>query len=362
MSNLRGFLGKRTLIRLLLTPVLLLAAYLSVLLAKHAPDFLFPAYTLFSRRCMTALAWITSLCPSSLAEILLFLIPAALLALLIVLLIAVIRRKKKPVVLLRFFLSVLFGASCLVFAFYALWGLNYYAPSLAQTMNLDIKPRSAEELYQVTSIIAKELNGLSVKIDRNDDLTAHLPSFSEAAKATAEAFRAYSGISAPRVKRVLLSVPLSYTQTTGIFIPFTGESNINANDLTADLPYVMAHELSHRYGIAPEDEANFLAFIVLYKNGNLFCRYSALFSAYQYCASKLYDADKKLYDTVASTLNSGVRADLIYYSQYWDQYKGKVAEVTQSVNNAYLNTQGQTEGIQSYGNMVDLVLAYYLKK
>ena len=46
-------------------------------------------------------------------------------------------------------------------------------------------------------------------------------------------------------------------------------------------------------------------------------------------------------------------------SAYWDKYEGKVAEVADKVNDNYLKANGQSDGIKSYGRMVDLMVAYY---
>jgi hypothetical protein len=40
-----------------------------------------------------------------------------------------------------------------------------------------------------------------------------------------------------------------------------------------------------------------------------------------------------------------------------ERYRGPAERVSQAVNNAYLKTQGQREGVRSYGRMVDLLIA-----
>ena len=47
------------------------------------------------------------------------------------------------------------------------------------------------------------------------------------------------------------------------------------------------------------------------------------------------------------------------YSEHWQRYEGKVAEVSESVNNTYLVIQGAPDGVRSYGRVVDLMLAWY---
>ena len=53
--------------------------------------------------------------------------------------------------------------------------------------------------------------------------------------------------------------------------------------------------------------------------------------------------------------------DLQENNDYWDQYEGKVAEVSNQVNDTYLKINDQKDGVQSYGRVVDLMLAMFLK-
>lgn len=53
--------------------------------------------------------------------------------------------------------------------------------------------------------------------------------------------------------------------------------------------------------------------------------------------------------------------DLQENNEYWDQYEGKVAEVSNQVNDTYLKLNDQKDGVQSYGRVVDLMLAMFLQ-
>ena len=51
-------------------------------------------------------------------------------------------------------------------------------------------------------------------------------------------------------------------------------------------------------------------------------------------------------------------ADMIANSEYWKQFEDTTAaQVGESMNNAYLKANKQTDGTKSYGRMVDLLLA-----
>jgi hypothetical protein len=121
----------------------------------------------------------------------------------------------------------------------------------------------------------------------------------------------------------------------------------------------MAHELSHRYAIAPEDEANFFAFYMLKDSDDPLLAYSAHLYSLLYCANRLYSADYTAWTAVAATYSAGMRHDLKEYSEHWMQFKGPVSATVSKVNDAYLKSQGLSDGERSYGRMVDLMLAWY---
>jgi hypothetical protein len=51
--------------------------------------------------------------------------------------------------------------------------------------------------------------------------------------------------------------------------------------------------------------------------------------------------------------------DLSDNTAYWKQFEGPVSEAVDVVNDTYLKVNHQEDGVKSYGNMVDLLLAEY---
>ena len=58
-------------------------------------------------------------------------------------------------------------------------------------------------------------------------------------------------------------------------------------------------------------------------------------------------------------LPEGVLRDLAANSRYWARYDTPVGETADRWNDAYLKANAQTDGVQSYGRMVDLLIAFY---
>ena len=143
----------------------------------------------------------------------------------------------------------------------------------------------------------------------------------------------------------------------------TGEANVNKNYPDFIVASSSAHEMAHQRGIAREDEANFIAFAVLLETEDSFLRYSAYLDVYSNVLNDLYSADKDLYYGVVSKLDKRVLDDLKSYSNFFEKYaNSKASEVVDSVNDSYLQANGQENGTKSYGMITELVCAYILNK
>ena len=158
-------------------------------------------------------------------------------------------------------------------------------------------------------------------------------------------------------KPVLLSRLMSWCNITGVFFPFTFEANVNNDIPDYSIPSTMCHELSHLRGFMREDEANFIGYLACCRSDNPELQYSGLMLAFIHANNALYSADAATASAIYAELCEGTQRDLAANSAYWKQFEGPVAEISSSVNNAYLQANGQEEGVRSYGRMVDLLLA-----
>ena len=117
--------------------------------------------------------------------------------------------------------------------------------------------------------------------------------------------------------------------------------------------------MAHQRGVAREDEANFVAFLVCMESEDPYVRYSGYMNVYEYVANALWSADRELYYKAASQLSENVKGEMRAYNRFYDQYSGSVAgQVSSTINNSYLQSQG-TPGIKSYNMVVDLTVAYF---
>ncbi len=310
------------------------------------------------------LAKTTSFLPFSLAELIIVMIPV-ILAVLIVW--AIKKTEKSLVPLANYFIKLIAVCSAFFSLFVFTFGIGYHTPSLYDRFDISQGGISANELYSTALELAVEINLRADDVNYGESGFSVMPySLSEMNSKLADAYRQISkdyrfvqGFSS-KVKPVMLSVPMSYAHTTGIYTYFTGEANLNVDFPDYSLPFTAAHELAHQRGIAREDEANFMAFLAGINSNDTYIEYCAYLNMFEYVASALYNADSSLYVEVFSFLPKDVKDEMRAYSNFFDKYRDStLGEVSNTINNAYLVANGAAEGTKSYGLVVDLAVAYF---
>ena len=58
-----------------------------------------------------------------------------------------------------------------------------------------------------------------------------------------------------------------------------------------------------------------------------------------------------------SSLSKAVQHDIEQNEQYRDKYEGVISSISRNVNDVYLKANNQTDGLNSYSDMVNLLLA-----
>ena len=183
-----------------------------------------------------------------------------------------------------------------------------------------------------------------------------------------DAMTAYDGIleefgclSKPRTmpKAFVSSRGMSYLDFSGFYFPFTGEANLNDESPAAYLPANICHELAHQQGIATEQECNFVAIMAATSHESAAYRYSGYLMGYVHLGNALYRTDPEAWQTIRDSLPDTVHADLRQNSAYWAQFHGLVNTAATKVYDGFLKSNGVADGVQNYGTVVDLLLAYY---
>lgn len=309
------------------------------------------------------LAYLTVWVPFSLAETLIILMPI----LAVVAIISINRfangswRK-----MIRCMLTVLSILLVIYILFVFLLAPGYRAYSLEDKLGFDTGAVTKDELYETTLLVVDLLNDTADHIDFTASGESLMPYNnislnSELMKAYKSVSKEYSFIPDvyTRFKPVLLSEPMTYTHIAGVYSFFTGEANVNVNYPDFVNVYTAAHELAHQRGIARENEANFVAYLVCITSDDVYLRYSGYLNMFEYLASALRKASPEYYKDAFSKLDPRVYKELVAYSEFFEKYSDNIAsDVSSSINNSYLTGQG-TAGTVSYGMVVDLAVAYH---
>ncbi len=311
-------------------------------------------------------AKLTNILPFSLAEAIIILIPVIAFISIWYLVKFRCESRRSSAVSIVCILSV---ASLFFSSFVLSFGVAYRGSTLGEKLEMEDAPVNKHELYDATVYLTERINDLSEEISFEQDGFSKMPySFSEMNNLLLKAYEDFCEDSDfldtfnSRLKPVMLSEPMSYTHITGVYTFFTGESNINVNFPDYTIPYTSAHELAHQRGIAREDEANMIAFLVCIRSSDPYIQYSAYLNVYEYVANALYKADKELYRATRNMIDKKISAEQKAYNAFFAKYTESVAsKVSGAVNDTYLKTQG-TEGSKSYGMVVDLTIAYLKKQ
>lgn len=344
--------------------LLLLCGYLLVRGDKSRVNFVLDHITTPYKRMM---GYLCNFIPISVMELLYLLVGLLGIFVLVRGIVLTIRKPQKGLRVYKTIAFFLAAALLIGDGYNWLWGLNYYGDSFSDKSGLTADPVALEDLYDATAYYADAVNTLSSSIVRDtegrfaEDLDEI---FAASDRIYAGIISEYPFLDTPNrtPKRMIASTFMSAINFTGVYFPFTSETNLNDVSPAALIPSTIAHELAHQKNIAAEQEANFVAARACMTSDMPVYAYSGALLAYIHLGNALHDADYALWQQVYETLNEQVRADLDYNNAYWASYQTKGAEAAETVYEAFLNSYDQTLGMKSYGACVDLLVADYKEK
>ncbi|MCI7767260.1 MAG: DUF3810 domain-containing protein [Oscillospiraceae bacterium] len=357
----------KNIIAMLIILGLMAAANITVVISTSAADF-------YMRHIFAPLSDIISaavgLLPFSLGEILIALGIILLIAAPFIVIIGAVKKKRK---LLSGF-GIFFG-----------WVLIYII--VTETLNCFVLYRTTEfspkyhhsagaegftmsQLSGLCEEVIQNANELSAQVsrDENGDMLVpdNLDDIAEGAmNLLAEEYPELGGIY-PKPKRINGAVMTSF-DLQGVYFPFTLEANYNRALSPARVPCTVMHELSHLKGFIREDEAGFIAYRACLEADEPEVRYSGYLSGMNYLLSACRKAlPSNEYDRLRSLIAPQVFKDNTFVSEEYMEYIRQKAviptEKTQAVSakaiDVTLKIGGISDGRQSYGRMVDLMLEY----
>lgn len=324
----------------------------------------------FSRGIFVALQWMlgkpVSWLPFSLTEVLvLAALPA--LGIGIALLVRRLRRAEhRRAVWMALLRRTLCVAAAVLLLYMLLHGVNFYRLPTDRLLGYDVTPADAKQLYAICLDLSQKASQQRENLAEDERGCMRLQG--SLSQLRAQAVQGYDALQAQypflsgavrQVKAVQLSHWWSYTGITGMYFPLLAEANINIDAPACFMPATAAHELAHTRGFAREDECNFWAYRTCIAHPEAQFRYAGYLLAFVHCANAYYAYDAAGYRELYQACSDAVRRDLAANAAYWEQFKGPVRQLSESVNDAFLTVQGQQSGVLAYGEMVRLVVGHY---
>lgn len=255
-----------------------------------------------------------------------------------------------------------------------LWGLNYYAGPLADDMRLETASYTLEELTEAAEYYRDQANKLADKVNRDSGGNVDFGDFASLANSAGEGFEAltykhhypvFAGSRLP-VKELGWSDMYTSMGITGVTFGLTGEACVNPQIPDVTLPFTMCHEMAHRMCISTERDANFAAFLACSVHSDPAFQYSGYFMAYRYCYTALASVRTPSATAALQELIDGVsnqlQRDLTAYDTFFSAKQSKPAtEFADTVNDTYLKTSGVASGVESYGEVCDLLVSWHIQ-
>ena len=270
---------------------------------------------------------------------------------------------------------VLAGASVLYLGNTLVYGLNYYAGSIAQDLRMEVYAYTVDELKSAAAYYRDEANALASQMPRDDKGDLVYSDFDTLAAQAGSGFqslvreRSFSVMAGSNLPVKELGWSGMYTAMgiTGVTVGLTGEAAVNPNIPEVSMPFTMCHEMAHRKCIATEGDANFAAFLACQANESLEFQYSAYYMAYRYCTMALTNAKgneaKAAVAELAEGENEQLRHDMDAYQRFFKRNMDEDASrLANTVNDTYLKVSGDKDGVDSYNSVSDLLVSWHYQE
>jgi hypothetical protein len=257
---------------------------------------------------------------------------------------------------------VVWLAASLLWTFLFAFGLNYQRPLLFDLLGYEKRRANAFELEALGGEIVR---GVNENYQEAHDGGRALPGTSEVSALLKESFDSAADLALlPRgdfasPKPAYASGLLTRLGISGIYFPYTGEPNYNADAPDFQQPFSMAHEMAHQRGVARESEANFVAYLVCVNSRHPFVRYSGYRNGLG-VLSELYRVEPEKAREMARQLGPGYREDSRRAALFWAKAAGTAGALSQRINDLYLRANRVKSGVDDYKNSTTLIIGQYL--
>ena len=280
------------------------------------------------------------------------------------------RTENKKSFLQKSVVKIIHAMMILFIVFKLLWGLNYSRQGIIQQLHFTLKETNTRTIESFIEQLYFDANNYRKQIT-----DTNLPAISFK-QVVDETKKSYSTISVQypflKVNHFALKPNLysglgNYFGYTGYYNPITGEAQVRTDIPQILTPAIACHEVAHQLGYASEDEANFIAYLLCNHSNNIYFKYAITLELIDYAYKKLmilylqenniknYRFNKFMLDDCASIL---VKKDRRKIKDFFIRNRKDLSDISSVMYDGYLKMNKEKEGVNSYSNVVDLVLSY----
>lgn len=392
-ENSKHIVIRRAVELLILVVLLVLAiiningAFLSDSAIQYYCAHIFPSVSYYLNACSNLFFF-------SLTENLFIVLVVAAIPLLVLFIITIVHKARRlgakavGLFLYKFASVVVAIAFIVVVVFQMMFGYLYRREQIATTLKLETN-REYEDLNEALEDYRNAAtwaysNMLSARAELGEDYNgvAHMQTNLEQsvydANMCVEAFAQIYDVALStnyiRVKPVSLSNLWSLTSVVGMNNPLFGEAIVNTSyiDVT-QFPLILTHEISHAKGIAREGDANFIAAISCCISNRADFRYAGFLELYLNYYAEAYMIEEALgleHNSITTPYEQSDFAPVIrdfnasyqFYESIYDSGVGDlIYDVSEDINDAYLESNGQEGGTETYNVQASSYLEFYLQ-
>jgi len=253
--------------------------------------------------------------------------------------------------LLNITLQVLSFFLILYLVFKLLWGLNYSRRPIAMQLGISNEKYTTPQLVSLGEYFIGRLNSLQY-VKKQAYTISQLQERAKLAYDGMQQKNTFFTYKKPAVKSVLNSWVITKIGIEGYYSPLSGEANVNMRLPLTSLPFVTCHEIAHQLGVAREDEANLVGYLVAGNSNDPYFQYSALYEVFKNILFEIRLKSQDDYDRLYSTINAVTINDLKADRDFWRKYNSNMFAYMDVAFDRFLKLNNQSKGTDSYQDIV----------
>ena len=256
------------------------------------------------------------------------------------------------------------------FVYQCFWGMLYFQPLIIKKLsNKEVKINDSDlktltikhlELCKETrEKVSEDKNG----VFRINDIQKIKYEILEQQKYLPNYINSKKPVKVISVKASLYDGFMNYTGILGYYNPFTAESQFNPNLPSTNIPFTLAHEMSHQLGYAREQEASFVAYLCVKNSDNTDLKYSAqLYVLKSLLRALSRNIDNKAFVLKTISQYSGkMQKDRKSELNFYEKHEGIISDFFGVTNDLFLKSN-QQDGRVTYSYFINLLVMYETKK